>query len=504
MLTSSPHVIKLESICKHYRSSAFTKRSILSIYFDAFRLAAPRKSLDSDGHHSLLDVSLTIDKGERVSLVGRNGAGKSSLLRVINRSLMPSSGSVQTSGEITSLINIGVGFSTDATGRENVKRSLRLVSGYTSSELEIAVEEIRAWCELGDFFDKPIKTYSLGMLGRLQFACATQVNPSILIIDEVLGAGDAYFVSKCSERVKSIVDKGSSLVLVSHSMQQCLELTERAIWLDEGRIVMDSRTDRVVKEYEKYIAKKKRDPMLTARAYINQPSQNSLTLDDEDKPGGNPGVFKGNSGSTSVHEKLNHALPLYCDSQASTDGWHFDKAAELYKDNIFQYYIAPDTFDFVHPTGISRWETTTGIKVVAYSSFQNGLKTNDWDPYHDGYIAIKIQNSTDAAVKALAGVVLQSYSRDNLLKIWSPCLDIDPNSASDFLLKIKSGFLINVNLVVGISLHEFCDLSQINNSRRYDLLSESFVLNVSAPQSRQSYLSRIAVPCSWVANSAGL
>ncbi len=198
---------------------------------------------------ALNDVNLTIRHGERVGLLGRNGAGKTTLLKMITGSTAPTSGNVRVEGTIQALMQTGLGFHPEFTGYENIESSL-LYNGLQKEELLGAIDDIVDFVELGDHLHQPFRTYSLGMKSRLQFATATAINPDTVIVDEVLGAGDAYFSEKSARRVKRLTDSGCTLFLVSHSMAQVLQFCERAIWLDKGRVVMDDDALKVVNAYE--------------------------------------------------------------------------------------------------------------------------------------------------------------------------------------------------------------------------------------------------------------
>src|SRR5262249_41719626 len=154
----------------------------------------------------------------------------------LTRNYRPSRGSVTVNGQVVALIEIGVGFHPEFTGIDNIRASVAY-NGLSDSEVDAAIEEVTEFCELGPFLNQPLKTYSLGMKSRLYFACATAVKPDILIIDEVLGAGDAYFAVRSAERMKALTQSGCTLLLVSHSIQQIVQFCEEAIWLESGQIV---------------------------------------------------------------------------------------------------------------------------------------------------------------------------------------------------------------------------------------------------------------------------
>ncbi|HLO74948.1 MAG TPA: ABC transporter ATP-binding protein [Magnetospirillum sp.] len=196
-------------------------------------------------------VELTVRHGERVALVGRNGAGKTTLLKLITGNFAPTAGSVHIDGTVQALMQVGLGFHHDFTGRENVRSSL-LYNGLSGAALDAALAEVLDFAELGPFADQPLKTYSLGMRSRLQFAAATAIRPDILVVDEVLGAGDAYFSAKSAARMRQLTGSGCTLLLVSHSAQQVLQFCDRAVWLERGRVVMDGEALRVVRAYEEF------------------------------------------------------------------------------------------------------------------------------------------------------------------------------------------------------------------------------------------------------------
>jgi lipopolysaccharide transport system ATP-binding protein len=206
-------------------------------------------------HHALADVSLNIAKGERVGIVGRNGAGKTTLLKLITNSIAPTSGIVNVAGRVHSLLQAGIGFDPEFTGAENIRASLAY-NQLPEEALQEAYDDIVAFCELGEHLHQPFKTYSAGMASRLQFATATAIRPDILVIDEVLGAGDSYFLQKSAKRMQKLALSGCTLLLVSHATQQVLHFCTRAIWIEEGRIVMDGPALDVANAYDVFLERR--------------------------------------------------------------------------------------------------------------------------------------------------------------------------------------------------------------------------------------------------------
>jgi lipopolysaccharide transport system ATP-binding protein len=203
-------------------------------------------------HQALRDIDLEIGRGERVGIIGRNGAGKTTLLRIVSGIAAPTAGRVNVQGRIQALLDTGLGFHPDFTGIDNIKASL-LFNGLDDEQAEDAIADISAFAELGEHLHQPLRTYSQGMRARLGFACATAVRPDILIVDEVLGAGDAYFSAKSAHRMEQLTASGCTLLLVSHSVQQVLQFCQQAVWIEAGRIVMRGHALAVVKAYEEFI-----------------------------------------------------------------------------------------------------------------------------------------------------------------------------------------------------------------------------------------------------------
>lgn len=204
--------------------------------------------------HALRDISFKIYKGEKVGIIGYNGAGKSTLLSVITGIYPPDKGFVKTNGNISPMLSLGAGFDYNSSGRQNIFLN-GAVLGYNRDFLESKVDEIIEFSELGKFIDIPIKNYSSGMLAKLGFSIATAVNPDILIIDEVLGVGDVNFFKKSRDKIKSLMDGGTTVLLVSHSIPQIRELCDKAIWIDNGSLkeIGDVNTvcDHYLKDAEK-------------------------------------------------------------------------------------------------------------------------------------------------------------------------------------------------------------------------------------------------------------
>ncbi|MCC6867733.1 MAG: ABC transporter ATP-binding protein [Burkholderiales bacterium] len=201
---------------------------------------------------ALRDVSFTLDPGQVLGVVGRNGSGKSTLLQLVAGTLTPTAGAVTTQGRVAALLELGSGFNPEFSGRENVFLN-GAIMGLTPAEMRERLPEILAFADIGDFVDRPVKTYSSGMALRLAFAVATAVAPRVLIVDEALAVGDEAFQRKCFARIEAMRDDGAVVLFVSHSPQQVIELCDAALLLDHGRVLMHDEPRRVVPEYQRLL-----------------------------------------------------------------------------------------------------------------------------------------------------------------------------------------------------------------------------------------------------------
>lgn len=198
--------------------------------------------------YALRDVSFTVATGESIAIIGSNGAGKSTLLGLAAGLMRPSSGLVQANGKIAALLELGSGFHPDLTGRENVFLNASLM-GLTERRTKDLFESIVDFSGVREFIDEPLRTYSSGMVVRLAFSVAVNLDPDILIIDEVLAVGDAEFQAKCFDRIKHLRRSGKTFVCVSHSREMLLDICDTAIWLDHGKAMMTGRIDEVLRAY---------------------------------------------------------------------------------------------------------------------------------------------------------------------------------------------------------------------------------------------------------------
>lgn len=202
--------------------------------------------------HALRDVSLAISDGERVGIIGVNGAGKSTLLQIIAGVMEPTSGSVEVEGDVHAVLTVGMGLRDEATGRENLFLD-GAVQGRTREEVAARLDEMIEFAELGEFIDRPMRTYSSGMKARLGFASLISIDPEILIIDEALAVGDAFFSDKAIRAMKRLTDDGAIVLLVTHATAVITQTCQRCIWIDGGRVKMDGDAVEVTEAYQRSI-----------------------------------------------------------------------------------------------------------------------------------------------------------------------------------------------------------------------------------------------------------
>lgn len=199
---------------------------------------------------ALDDVSFELEKGKTLGLIGRNGAGKSTMLKLISGILKPTSGTIITRGNIVPMLELGAGFDLELTGKENIYLNGAIL-GYSKEYLESKYDEIVEFAEIQDFIDMPIRNYSSGMMARLAFSIASVVQPEILIVDEILAVGDVAFQEKSFARMKELMSGGATVLFVSHDLDKIEEMCDKVIWLNKGKVVMFGDTDEVCSAYKK-------------------------------------------------------------------------------------------------------------------------------------------------------------------------------------------------------------------------------------------------------------
>lgn len=224
----------------------------------------------------LKDVSFSICPGEAIGIVGQNGAGKSTLLKIVTGTLLPSSGHVTVNGRIAAILELGMGFNPDLTGRQNVYHSASIMS-FGQEQVDAVIDEIEAFAEIGHYFDEPVRTYSSGMQVRVAFGVATAWRPEILIVDEALSVGDAYFQHKSFSRIRDFQEQGTTLLIVSHDRSSIQALCDRAILLEKGAVIRDGNPEEVMDFYNALIAEKENSTVQVRKAESGRAETSSGT-----------------------------------------------------------------------------------------------------------------------------------------------------------------------------------------------------------------------------------
>ena len=207
------------------------------------------RKMDYEDFWALKNINLEVRKGETLGIIGHNGAGKSTLLKVIARVLKPTEGTVAVNGKIAPLIELGAGFDMELTGMENIYLNASIL-GLSRKKIEEIIPPVVDFSELHEFIYSPLKSYSSGMVARLGFSIATEVNPDILIVDEILAVGDERFKKKCDERILGFRERGVTMLLVSHSMADIERLCSKVLWFDHGMPKMYGDPESVIKAYQ--------------------------------------------------------------------------------------------------------------------------------------------------------------------------------------------------------------------------------------------------------------
>jgi lipopolysaccharide transport system ATP-binding protein len=239
--------LHVQNLGKSYRQWGSEWRRVASWFLPFIR---PREE-----HWVLKDVRFSVGPGEALGIVGQNGAGKSTLLKLITGTTSPTQGRVQLRGSVAAILELGMGFNSDLTGRENAYHAAGLM-GYSQADIERVMPEIEAFAEVGEYFDQPVRTYSSGMQMRVTFSVATAFRPDLLIVDEALSVGDSYFQHKSFDRIREFQSQGCSLLIVSHDRSAVQALCNRAILLEKGCMIKDGNPEEVMDFYNALIAEK--------------------------------------------------------------------------------------------------------------------------------------------------------------------------------------------------------------------------------------------------------
>lgn len=242
---SSDKAVEVKDVVKNFKvfkDKGYTMKEL--VLFKARRQFEKREVLKG--------ISFSVKKGEAVGIIGQNGCGKSTTLKLLTKIIYPDSGSIHIAGRVSSLLELGAGFHPDMTGRQNIYTNASIF-GLNRAEIDARISDIIAFSELEEFIDNPVRTYSSGMYMRLAFAVAINVDADVLLIDEILAVGDANFQTKCFNRLKEIKKKGTTIIIVSHSLGQIEQICEKSIWIEKGRIKEEGTPREVHAKYLEFM-----------------------------------------------------------------------------------------------------------------------------------------------------------------------------------------------------------------------------------------------------------
>lgn len=328
--------IRARDVSKVYR--LYTKRHYRLL--DFLGLLPDRPGTYTE-HAALQQVNLEIGRGEKVALIGRNGAGKSTFLKLVTRVIPPTSGTLEVRGQVHALLQIGTGFHPDFTGRENVYSYLAQL-GIVGVDARRKVSEIVEFAEIEEYVDQPAKTYSTGMSARLMFATSTAITPDVLVLDEILGVGDAYFTQKSFERIRELCSRnGTTVLLVTHDVYSALTIASRMIWIDQGRVLMDGPGTTVVRAYEDSIRAQeehrlrvKKQRRLADLAANKGPASRPRLLVELYSPRRAPLASRLHLAALSLRdgERVVASLPLGADAFADAEGAHLEAEGSCWGD----------------------------------------------------------------------------------------------------------------------------------------------------------------------------
>jgi ABC-2 type transport system ATP-binding protein len=239
--------VKVKNLTMEYRQTTEKVETLKELLIRKLK-----KDVRFSAFKALDNVSFEVVKGERIGVIGHNGAGKSTIMKLIAEVLKPTSGDIVINGVVAPMLELGAGFDPEFSGYDNIFLNGAIL-GKSKVFLKENLDRIIEFAELDDFIYSPVKNYSSGMRAKLGFAVATQINPDILIIDEVLGVGDEKFKKKSTDKMKEIINSGATAIIVSHSLDQITELTDKTLWFDHGKLMMFDESELVCKKYIEYM-----------------------------------------------------------------------------------------------------------------------------------------------------------------------------------------------------------------------------------------------------------
>lgn len=264
-------VLRMEHVYKRFRKGEV--QNSLRDFVPALtgKLFRRRGLIEDDVHAfwALKDISFEVERGQVLGIIGRNGAGKSTMLKILSRIMQPTEGSMEVNGRLSALIEVSAGFHQDLTGRENIYLNGTIL-GMTKREIDAKLDQIIDFSGIEEFIDTPVKRYSSGMYARLGFSVAAHVNPEVLIVDEVLSVGDYLFQQKCMDRMKEIVREGAAVLFVSHNLKSVMEFCQQTILLEKGKMIAAGPTSEVVGHYLNSSRQHQHDDLSLKKAIVSK------------------------------------------------------------------------------------------------------------------------------------------------------------------------------------------------------------------------------------------
>ena len=446
--------IRLQNVSKIYKLHGSQRDQLVDV-LGLQRIGIRTKTVAKE-FIALNNITLDVPRGHRTGIVGRNGAGKTTLLKLVCGNFACSSGTIEVNGEVQALMNVGLGFHPEYTGWENVEASLQY-NGLRRDEFQQAMQDIIDFCELGNFLNQPFKTYSLGMQARLMFAAATAIRPDILIIDEVLGAGDAFFVAKSKKRIEKLVSSGCTMLLVSHSMQQVLELCNEAIWLEEGKVRMRGVAFDVVKAYEEF---------------VHGPARNVAdVLEKRPTEIGNASMTRQNS---TVDREQENRWPGKLKLQEPAFLPH---AARL----SFPDIPAPLEFRYPAAGGVSRWAGTGELWIVGATLVTDHAETNILGSMCPAKVLINVRVALAGEFSCRYGFTAYDQMGRCVLDILSPEHRFKATTGDHFPVEMVLNPLQlgPGEYTMSLSIHGYEPIERLNATKRYDLANRSLAFSVN-------------------------
>jgi homopolymeric O-antigen transport system ATP-binding protein len=419
-----------------------------------YRLAFWRKQPRFREFSALDGVDLAVEKGERVGIIGQNGAGKTTLLKLVTGNFRPTAGSVEIYGSVQALLQLGIGFHQEFSGYENIRGAL-IYNGLTGRQLNRAINDVIDFVELGEFMHQPLRTYSMGMNARLQFATATAIRPDILIIDEVLGAGDAYFAAKSAVRMRELTSSDCTLLLVSHSTPQILQFCSRAVWLEAGRVVMDGSAKEVVGAYEVHSARR----IEAAQRHTEAAAEPA----PEDKMPPAPAATL--AGKRWISEAIRQK-----------DVGPADADAEEYK------------VELENGLSVFRWPGKPGPKIRRLELIAEGKPTTVWHTQRPCSIALRLE--VEAGGDYRCRYIFSVFNLEALRLTWitSPIDAFSAQAGERRRVDVSLAPLLlgGGHFVLSASIFDNVDMLHISAAHRYDLLARCLEFRVLEHDGRES------------------